>query len=72
MTLDFDGNEMHKNFSCDFCGKVEDHFKKTVVETSSSSSRFFCRRFYICEKCSCQMLEKAANRDPMNSRCDKG
>lgn len=70
--IDMDGNEMFHKFSCDFCGNVDDYLKKTVVKMSSSSCRFFNREFFICEKCACKILEKAIERDPMNSRCNKG
>ncbi len=70
--LDADGNTMYQTFSCDFCGEVNEYLKKTILETQSSSSRFFNRRFFICEKCSCDIIAKAANRDPIIRRCNKG
>lgn len=58
--------------TCDFCGEDFDYYKKTVVNMNNDANRFLNRKFFICEKCACGILEKAVNNDPMNKRCNKG
>lgn len=58
--------------TCDFCGEEFDYYKKTVLSMINDGNRFFNRKFFICEKCACKILEKAVENDPMNKRCNEG
>ncbi len=58
--------------TCDFCGEGFDYYKRTVVNMNNDGNRFLTRKFFICEKCAYEILEKAVNNDPMNKRCNKG
>ena len=57
---------------CDFCGEAFDYYQKTVVNMNNDGNRFLTRKFFICEKCACKIIEKAMNNDPMNKRCNNG
>lgn len=63
---------MDELFKCDFCGAEFEREKNTVVSMFNDNNRFFNRKFFICEKCACGILEKAVKNDPMNQRCNKG
>lgn len=58
--------------TCDFCGEEFDYYKKTVLRMINDGNRFFNRKFFICKKCACEILEKAVKNDPMNKRCNEG
>ena len=58
--------------TCDFCGENFDYYKKTVVNMNNDGNRFLTRKFFICEKCACEILEKAMKNDPIIQRCEKG
>lgn len=58
--------------TCDFCGEDFDYYKKTVVNMNNDGNRFLTRKFFICEKCACKIIQKAMENDPFIQRCNKG
>lgn len=58
-----------KCFLCRFHSENVDIF--TSIEMKNEKSKMFNRRFLICQKCACDIIEKAIKADPICSKCDK-
>ena len=55
---------------CSTCGKSVEEEKAVKVDFECES-RYLRRKFILCEKCACEILEKAFMNDPLCKRCDK-
>lgn len=58
-----------KCFLCNFTSENTDIF--TSLEMKNEKSKILNRRFLVCPKCACNIIEKAIKADPICSMCDK-